>query len=140
LSALQHDVATGPAGTAAGRSALDPRVGLASSVVRANSDFVAPFAYGLLEEAAALGLAHEQVARSLATLVVDLEGLIRAIKARVASGAANYSEADASVLSAVNRAGDVDGSGYGSGSGSSTGLSSGSGHGSSSSGDWSFLA
>jgi len=105
LNRVREDLTSGPAGSSARGEGLNPRVDVLASAVRANSELAAPFAYGLLREATALGRAHEEVARTVHALVGDLQGLIDEIRARAGAGARRYEEADSAVVAAVGRAG-----------------------------------
>jgi hypothetical protein len=113
LAAVREDLAAGPAGRAAHQESLNPRVDLAASTVRANSELSAPFAYGLLHEAPPLGRAHEDLARTVHVLVRDLQELIETLRADAAVSAGRYRDADASVFGAVSRAGGELGAGAG---------------------------
>ena len=105
LAAVREDLTAGPAGRSAREQSLNPRVDLAASTVRANSELSAPFAYGLLHEAPPLGRAHEELARTVHALVGDLQELIDALRADAAVTAGRYRDADASVFGAVTWAG-----------------------------------
>ena len=105
LGEARLDLGSGPAGSSAVRGDMDPRSGLAPSLVRANSDSAAAFAYGLLNESGPLGHAHIDVMRSVLESVDKFEHLIEALRQHAARSAGSYTEADASVLAEIITAG-----------------------------------